>query len=235
MKTEKDINCQALHWPGDGICQQELQKCIFHTNTLFPGAQRDLPMSIVFWADIFLGHLVDISAGLLAGGGQVARYARLTRADTQQLNWDKEANTATTTTSASLISIQSLVTIFIMFTSMFSTDLMVFNFKSNLLSLPMSLALIYALSRMASFPDTDWKTQQLRAHAHENYIITLLSSIHAFKQNRHWAEISWTFSPSVVNNRKLISHAWSPPRGNIVWNEKAEKNTWTRKNICLHL
>ena len=63
MKTEKDINCQALHWPGDGICQQELQKCIFHTNTLFPGAQRDLPMSIVFWADIFLGHLVDISAG----------------------------------------------------------------------------------------------------------------------------------------------------------------------------
>ena len=63
MKTEKDINCQALHWPCDGICQQELQKCIFHTNTLFPGAQRDLPMSIVFWADIFLGHLVDISAG----------------------------------------------------------------------------------------------------------------------------------------------------------------------------
>ena len=128
MKTEKDINCQALHWPGDGICQQELQKCIFHTNTLFPGAQRDLPMSIVFWADIFLGHLVDISAGLLGRrrpGGQVARYARLTRADTQQLNWDKEANTATTTTSASLISIQSLVTIFIMFTSMFSTDLMV--------------------------------------------------------------------------------------------------------------
>ena len=74
MKTEKDINCQALHWPGDGICQQELQKCIFHTNTLFPGAQRDLPMSIVFWADIFLGHLVDISAGLMAGGGQVARW-----------------------------------------------------------------------------------------------------------------------------------------------------------------
>ena len=54
-------------------------------------------------------------------------------------------------------------------------------------------------------------------------MITLLSSIHAFKQNRHWAEISWTFSPSVVNNRKLISHAWSPPRGNIVWNEKGRK------------
>ena len=74
MKTEKDINCQALHWPGDGICQQELQKCIFHTNTLFPGAQRDLPMSTVFWADIFLGHLVDISAGRLGRwrpGGQV--------------------------------------------------------------------------------------------------------------------------------------------------------------------
>ena len=175
MKTEKDINCQALHWPGDGICQQELQKCIFHTNTLFPGAQRDLPMSIVFWADIFLGHLVDISAGLLAGGGQVARYARLTRADTQQLNWDKEANTATTTNGASLISIKSLVTIFIMFTSMFSTDLMVLNFKSYPLwcwPMPMSLALIYALSRRASFPDTDWKTQQLRAHAYENYIIT---------------------------------------------------------------